>query len=399
MRIAIIDTTVGGEGIGGAHTFLPDLVSGLMGQNHELHLITDGEPNQKVREKIAATGVEIHTALWDPASLVEDAAPKLATWVNELAPDVFLISTSADIGWVVLPLLDPHIATLTIGHNDALAYYEPARHYRDFLTTAIGVSDEICANYQSESGLDKERVDWIPYGVRTSDVTLLDAGGPLKMVYVGRVEEDQKRFSDLVKVAKRLFADGVDLVFHIVGDGESMPQVRRELATEIAAGKVVLHGWLESDKVIDVVRESEVFVLASAYEGFCIALVEAMANGCAPVVTDIKSGNKQLVEDGVNGFVVPIGDIDAFVDKIKVLAADRAKLLEFRRRAWETGRQYSVERMVESYERCFETAIKDARENPRTPDPNFPLMASCRSKYPLWLRRLKAKAMSFANLA
>ena len=399
MKVACIDTVINREAVGGAQLFLPGLLGGLINRGHEVHFVTNGEPNPKVSGKVEATGVELHKELWDETSLVEDAAPVLAEWVNELSPDVFLISTSADIGWVVLPLLDAGIATLTIGHNDSSTYYEPARHYRDFLTTAIGVSDEICANYQSESGIDKRQVEWIPYGVKTSDTTLVNVGGPLKMIYVGRVEQEQKRFSDIVKVVKKLFADDVDLVFHVVGDGESMPVVRQELAAEIAAGKVVLHGWLESDDVIDIVRGSEVFVLASAYEGFCIALVEAMANGCTPIVTDIKSGNKQLVEDGVNGFVVPIGDIDAFVGKIKVLAADRTKLLDFRRRAWETGRQYSVERMVESYERCFEEAIKDARTNPRTPDRNFPLVASCRSKYPLWLRRLKAKAMSFANFA
>jgi hypothetical protein len=50
--------------------------------------------------------------------------------------------------------------------------------------------------------------------------------------------------------------------------------------------------------------------------------------------------------------------------------------------------------MVESYEQAFARAIEDARTNPRTPDPDFPLMESCRSKYPLWLRRLKARVRS-----
>jgi glycosyltransferase involved in cell wall biosynthesis len=170
-----------------------------------------------------------------------------------------------------------------------------------------------------------------------------------------------------------------------------MPLVRAELAGEVAAGKVVLHGWLDGDKAIEVMRRSEVFLLASAFEGFCIALTESMANGCTPVVTDIKSGNKQLVEDGLNGFVVPVGDAAALADRINVLAADRGRLLEFRKRAWETGRQYSVDRMVDAYEDCFERAVADARANPRRPDPDFPLMPSCRSKYPLWLRRVKAK--------
>jgi len=395
MKIVLIDTESSAELIGGAQLFLPGLISGLIRHGQDVHLITKGIPNLKVLPKLVACGVRLYTDIWNSDDIVDDAAPILANWLNAIKPDVFIISTSADLGWVVLPLLDPGIATLTIGHNDSPTYYEPARHYREFLTRAIGVSDEICENYASASGIPRDRVNWIPYGVRTSDAVPSDTGGTtLKMVYVGRVEEAQKRVSDIVAVVKRLSADDVDFRLQVVGDGESMPMVRQELASEIAAGRVVLHGWLDGERVINIVRESEVFVLASGFEGFCIALVEAMANGCAPVVTDIKSGNKQLVTDGVNGFVVPIGDIGAFTDKIKVLAADRGKLLEFRKRAWETGRQYSVERMVEAYERCFEQAIEYARAHPRQPDPDFPLMESCRSRYPLWVRRIKAKFLS-----
>ena len=72
-------------------------------------------------------------------------------------------------------------------------------------------------------------------------------------------------------------------------------------------------------------------------------------------------------------------------------------LLRMRRRAWETGKQYSIERMVDAYEACFQRAIEDTKAFPRTPDPDFPLMESCRSKYPLWLRRLKAKAKSLTT--
>lgn len=398
MKIVVIDTESSGNFIGGAQLFLPGLIDGLSDRRHDVHLITRGMPNEKVRPQIAKTGVTLHSDLWKIEAIVDDTSPVLAKWLNNLKPEVMLVSTSADMGWVVLPMLDPNIATLAIGHNDSPTYYEPARHYGEFLTRAIGVSDEICEKYALVSEIAQERIDWIPYGVRTSDAPPTDFGGTtLKMVYVGRVEEEQKRVSDIVAAVKRISARGVDFRLQVVGDGESMPMVRHELADEIAAGRVVLHGWLDGERVIDIVRDSEVFVLASAYEGFCIALVEAMANGCAPVVTDIRSGNKQLVTDGINGFMVPIGDIEAFADKIEDLAADREKLLEFRRRAWETGRQYSVERMVEAYEHCFEMAITDARANPRTPDPNFPLMESCRSNYPLWMRRIKAKLESLTG--
>jgi len=307
---------------------------------------------------------------------------------------VYAVSVAADLGWAVLPMLDPTIATITIGHNDEETFYAPVRHYRQFLTRAIGVSEEICDAYVKDCGIRRERVDWIPYGVGTRGREPEETGGPLRLIYVGRFEEEQKRISDVVTLIKRLSAERVEYLFTLVGDGESMRMVRERLAEEIARGSVRLPGWLPSDEVIREMNASDVFVLASAYEGFCISLIEAMANGCTPVVTDIRSGNKQLVREGETGFVVPIGDIEGFVVRIKVLAGDRRRLMSMRNKAWEAGREYSIGRMVENYETCFEQAVGDARSAPRQTDPAFPLMPSCRSRYPLWLRRIKAKAMT-----
>jgi glycosyltransferase involved in cell wall biosynthesis len=394
MRIVLVDTTLGGDLIGGAQTFLIKLLTGL-GSAHEVRLLSGGTPGERVRNAIEASKATTHSNLWSRADLVDYVTPNVAAWVNDLRPDVFVVSVSADIGWTVLPLLDPRIATVTIGHNDQETFYAPVKHYHSFLTRAIGVSDEICRKYVDECGMPAERVEWIPYGVGTrDDQPVTSEGGPVKLVYVGRFENTQKRIADVVKIVKQLTETGIDFTVDIVGDGEEMPSVRSALSDEIEAGRVGLHGWVDSSRVLETMRSSEVFILASAYEGFCISLIEAMANGCCPIVTDIESGNKQLVSDDVNGFVVPVADVDGFVDRISRLAGDRVRLGRMRKAAWETGREYSVDRMVENYERCFERAVADARSNARIPDPAFPLMESCRSKYPLWLRRIKIRMKS-----
>lgn len=421
MRIVCVDTTNDAPEVGGGHLFLPDFTSELATRGHDVHLVTKGRPHPIIEERLDSTLVMVHEHPWGKAGLVEDITPIFANWLKQLSPDVYLISGSFDIGWTVLPMLDPNIATLTIGHNDQETFYAPVRHYGKFLTRVIGVSTEICRKYREILGDNRirprgrfttpplrgtppleggELVEWIPYGVEVlpeSPARVSEESGPLKLIYVGRLDEPQKRISDVVTLVKRLGEKGIEFTFDIVGDGDERAMVERELAESIADGRVRIHGWLASTEVIAAMRNADAFILASAYEGFCISLTEAMANGCCPVVTDIESGNKQLVEDGVNGFIVPVGDIDAFVDRIGVLAADRARLLQMRQAAWETGRKYSIERMVDNYVRCFEAAVEDARKNPRTPEPDFPLMESCRSKYPLWLRRLKAKAKNLAT--
>lgn len=398
MKIAVIDTTIDGETIGGAQTFLPKLLAGLRERGNEVHLITKGIPNKKVRAKIEESKATLHCEIWNPNDFVETAAPVLAEWLNKLAPDIYLISVSADIGWAVLPMLDPQIATLTIGHTDSKTFYLPVAHYKNFLTGTIGVSPEICSNYVKTCVIDEENVEWIPYGTEISQ-TKPTAGTEnfLQMIYVGRLEEEQKRISDLIKICKKLSEDKINYRFSIVGDGEEMPKIKEALTKEIAAGSVILHGWLKDEDVIGAMRKSDVFVLTSAYEGFCIALVESMANGCCPVVTDIRSGNKHLIKNGENGFILPIGDTNGFADILKFLNLNRTELLEFRKKAWETGKNYSSEKMVSTYQEYFLRVLTNSEKHSRRSDAEFPLMPSCRSKYPLWLRKLKARTKQLVS--
>ncbi|HEY0462110.1 MAG TPA: glycosyltransferase family 4 protein [Pyrinomonadaceae bacterium] len=395
MKIAVIDTTIDGELIGGAQTFLPKLLKGLIAENHEVHLIAKGAPNAKVRRQVEETGVTLHTNLWNKDGFVEETAPVLARWLNALNPDIYLISVSPDIGWVALPLLSPNIATLGVGHTDSETFYLPARHYRQFLTRAVGVSPEVCVSYVLSCVIEKERVEWIPYGVEASETAPAESGdNVLKLIYVGRLEEEQKRVSDLVKVARALSEKGVNYNLQIVGDGEELPRVHESLSAEIAAGKVVLRGWLDGTEVIEAMRAAEIFVLTSAYEGFCIALTEAMANGCCAVATDITSGNSELIETGANGYLVPVGGTDEFAEKLKFLSENRETLLAMRKAAWEKGKNYGIAKMVENYENCFAQAIEDAQNAPRANYADFPLMETCRSRFPLWLRRLKKRRVS-----
>lgn len=390
MRIVFVDTTIDESFIGGGHLFLPGLMKELGNKGHEVHLVVKGIPEARVRPMIDDSKATVHVRPWKKKGLVQDLAPYFNDWINKLKPDVYVISSSADIGWVVLPYMNPRIATFTLGHNNEETYYLPLRHYHSFITTAVGVSDEVCTQYRTNCNMNREDVEWIPYGVEVrEEMTPTASEGPVQLIYVGRVIEGQKRISDLITIAKHMSASGTDYRLQIVGDGDEMPKVHELLRDEIAAGIVETPGWLSKDQVLKALRNADIFVLTSAFEGFSIALTEAMANGCCPVVTDIRSGNQQLITSGENGYLLPVGDTAAFVTVLKNLIADRSKLNAMRMAAWEKGRQYSVERMVAAYEESFARAIEKCKRNPRATDPAFPLMSTCISKYPDWLRRIR----------
>ncbi len=390
MKIVIVDTTNHASMVGGGHLFLPGLMEELTKKGHEVHLVIHNSPNEKIASEIHASGAIVHKRPWGKAGLIEETATRFSDWVNNLQPDMYLISASYDIGWVALPLIHPGIATGTIGHNDSETFYLPVRHYHPYLTMAIGVSHVICKNYINDCHMEPASVEWVPYGVETSKTPPgNNPMGELKIVFVGRIEEEQKRISDIITIVKSLSGKKENFKITIAGDGPDMPGLKSKLENEINDGKVTLTGWLSKTEVINLLRQSQVFLMTSSYEGLSIALIESMANGCCPVVTDIRSGNNQLIKDAVNGFLIEIGDTHAFTEKLTYLANNPEQLAAMRHEAWSKGKLFNTESMVTQYEKNFLKAIDRVHSSPRQTGSVFPLMSSTRSKYPDWIRRLK----------
>jgi len=92
-------------------------------------------------------------------------------------------------------------------------------------------------------------------------------------------------------------------------------------------------------------------------------LLEAMSQGCIPVVTDIESGIPELIRDGVNGYRIPVGDIGGFAARLQTLQADPGLRNGMAAEAYRTlvGSCYEFRAMVQSYVRVFDQAVEAAR--------------------------------------
>lgn len=160
MKIAVIDTGLDDALTSEARAFLPKLLKGLAEKGDEAHLITTDAEIFRAAEDANATP---HVDLWQADAPAEENARDLARFLNELKPDVYLIWASADTGWLVLPLLNPQIAAVAVGHADAEIFYAPVRHYRPFLTRLVGATPESSVGFVINCVIEKERVEWISY--------------------------------------------------------------------------------------------------------------------------------------------------------------------------------------------------------------------------------------------
>ncbi len=214
------------------------------------------------------------------------------------------------------------------------------------------------------AGVPDSRIVEIPNGVEVAEDRCPEGPprpepGPstmVRVVYTGRLHE-QKNLDVLLRAAGRL-TDRVHT--ELVGDGPHRP-VLESLATSLdLENRITFTG-----EVADVgphLAEGDIFVLPSAAEGLSNSLLEAMAAGLPVIVSDLP-GNRVLVEDGVEGFLVDPGDESALAAAIQRLVEDAELRVRMGVRAHDrVWAHFSIDHIAERYHHLYDDLIVRARE-------------------------------------
>ncbi|HWW74534.1 MAG TPA: glycosyltransferase family 4 protein, partial [Pyrinomonadaceae bacterium] len=145
-------------------------------------------------------------------------------------------------------------------------------------------------------------------------------------------------------------------------DGSYRARLECLIAELKLEGRAHLLGQIDEDEVPALLASLDLFVSASRTESFGMAMVEALACG-VPVVATATEGAREIVEDGVTGSLVPVGDVNKLASAVAALLEDEGR----RRRLGEGAREVAAERfdlarMVEATERVYAETL--GRESP-----------------------------------
>lgn len=176
-------------------------------------------------------------------------------------------------------------------------------HYEPLISRFAGVSRRITDRLQARLPHRLADIAHVPNGVLipaslARREPLSDR--PLRLVYTGRLEHDQKRILALIELSRELRHRGIAHSLRLIGDGPASGDLRRE----IASLPIETLGPLAPPQVADQLDHADLFVLASRWEGLSVSMLEAMARGCVPVVTRVDSGAPEAVTDAQNGILV-----------------------------------------------------------------------------------------------
>jgi glycosyltransferase involved in cell wall biosynthesis len=163
------------------------------------------------------------------------------------------------------------------------------------------------------------------------------ANGALRVVSVGRLTQ-QKDPETLLRAWRRI---GGPHRLALVGDGPNRPDLESLIEREGLAGRVDLLG--SRDDVPRILREADLFVLSSRWEGLPLAVIEPMMSGL-PVIATAVGGVPEQVVHGETGLLVPPGDPDGLARALSALLSDA----DLRSRAGAAGRRRALEYFTES---------------------------------------------------
>jgi len=302
----------------------------------------------------------------DSANPFEDAR-KLVNTVPELSSADVIIPNLRATGYLVWEQLQRcrggrTPALVGVLHSDEEYYYRLCANAVVGAHELIVAVSAVCENEfaRRRPGVRLER---IPYGVEIPEQLPAKAiNDKIHIAYIGRIIQHQKRALDLVNVARELVNMGTAFELHLLGDGPEREELQKRLET-VAPGQVTFHGPLPLPAVLDFLREkAHISVLVSEWEGTSLTMLEAMANGVVPVVTDVQSGGREAIHQGVDGWRVPVGDTRAMAEVLAMLSRDHELMSRVAARAHQTAKKcYALETCVARWA----DAIRSAAAGPR----------------------------------
>ena len=177
-----------------------------------------------------------------------------------------------------------------------------------------------------------------------------------RIVCVGRLTK-QKNQTLLIRAFSMIANEFADYKLELYGDGEDkemLSSLARELNLD---GRVVFCG--NRKDVLERIKSASLFAFSSDYEGLPNALAEALAIGLPCVSTDCTPGGaRMLIENGENGFIVPVNQPKPLADAMKTLLSDKELSEKFSKNAVMLREKASLDRVVDMWEKYLSDMVR-----------------------------------------
>jgi len=237
--------------------------------------------------------------------------------VKQLKPDIIHAHYATSCG--LAALVCGFHPTVVTAHGSDLTTGIKSRIWRRLLKRIFAFAD--CVNTVSKDleemavslGIEPDKIETLTLGIDTDKFTLIDRPErrpprALRLVCTRRLEPVFDHPTILGALA-RLKDKGIDFEMTFVGDGSLLDTLKRRAGDVGLNGSVSFTGIVHNDDLPEILSQHDVYLSASLWDGTSLCLLEAMATGLFPIVSDIKA-NSALLKNNSDGLLHKVGDAD-----------------------------------------------------------------------------------------
>ena len=313
------------SGVGGVQTFCAHLAAGFKNAGHLPQVLFENGGGPQESGPALPSGVPSSVLRYSPFDNLYRVLTRMAGFIESGGFDFVYANTSA-VAYRALGLLGPRRPVAIGGCTGNNVHdYACNSEFADYLDHIFSVSSHGAHVLRERLSGRGVGISVIPHGVQPASATPPEPRSDMfQLVFAGRFATE-KRIQDLLAVAHRLREMGVRFRLTLAGDGPLRHEMQKQVDHLQLTDNVKLVGFVSSAEIVQLMEASHVNLLLSEAEGFGLSVLEGMNRGCVPIVTET-CGCRDAILDGVNGFVVRVGDVESVASLVRQVDQDRAAL-------------------------------------------------------------------------
>jgi len=334
LRVAFVS---GGLKLGGATTFLCNLGGELIRRGIPVQVLSFEQENPLGSD---FEGLNLPVLSHDERQVIfEDRLSAILQQLRQFRPTAVVACLSA-VSFEVLRYVPAGVFRVGMVQSHDPGVYQMVRFYSTQVDLMAAVSQTIKETLEAMPEFAPVRVKYLPYGVPIPETTrpsVPHSSAPLRILYLGRLDQEQKRVRLFPAILEQLRSSGIPFHWTIAGEGPEKAFLQSAMKGS-PDQTVSFPGKISYSDVPQVLNDHDIFLLASDYEGLPLSLLEAMASGLIPVVSDLSSGIREVVDETTGKRVAP-DDLDGYARAIIWLHQNRAEMARLAENAREKVRR------------------------------------------------------------
>jgi glycosyltransferase involved in cell wall biosynthesis len=359
--------------LGGGERHLADLLNALALRGHEVYAAVPA--NSPLREELHALPSESIFTLRLRNALDVGSARGLSRLIRQYQIEILHAHVARDYPLAALALRSNRRTKLVITRHVLFPLSRIHKLTFARVSRLMAVSGAVARAVQAQGICPANKIVTVPNGIDLNRFNVTETalardefrrklGIRQSKRLVGTVGEIRplKGLEDFIRAAAFVAQEMDDVDFVIAGQDASPTgehRARLELLIEKLdlSERVHFTGWLTD--VAPLLHTLDLFISPSHSEAFGLSIVEAMACGLGVIAT-CTEGAREIIEDGTDGLLVPVGDIERLAAATLALLKDERHRQEFGERAREKAQsRFSLERMVSAVEEIYSQALSD----------------------------------------